>query len=91
MLRTDRRQIVRGAHGEEMRAGDAERREQPCELVLDDVGERARHQQARAGVRVLLRKRGNERGETGILALGESRLDAAAGIGDDPRAGRMGG
>ncbi len=63
-----------------MRAWDAEVREEARELVLDDIGECADDEQRRGGVACGGGQGRDERGEAGILALRERRLDAAARI-----------
>jgi hypothetical protein len=62
------------------RTGNAQRIEQPRELILDDIREGADDQQGTRRVEWLARQARGQRGETGILALRERRLDAAAGI-----------
>ncbi len=57
-------------------------------LVLDHVGQRADDEEARGVGRG---QRGDHGGEAGVLALGEGRLDARAGIGQHAHMGRVGG
>ena len=58
-----------------MHRRDAKLGEQAEELILDDVGQRADDHQA-GRVRRIDGQIGNQRGEAGILALGEGRLDS---------------
>lgn len=66
-----------------MDGADAERVEQPEELVLDDIGQRADDHQARFR-RCVGGEAGHQRREAGILPLGEGRFDPAARIVEDP-------
>ena len=54
-----------------------------AELVLDDIRQRADDQQGARRSRSFLRQRRDERGEAGVFALRERRLDAAAGIAEN--------
>ena len=67
---------------------DAEVEEEGQHLVLHHVGQRARDQKL---ARVGLRQGRDHRGEAGILALGEGRLDAGAGVVQHPHPRRMAG
>ena len=78
---TDRQDGVGASHREEMHGADAERVKQTRELILDDIRKRADNHQVRPRIRAFVRKGRDERGEAGVLALREGRLDAAAGIG----------
>ena len=86
----DRRQVGGAAHGEEANRRDAQHVEEAGELVLDDIGERADDQQRLRGIfggsggSV-----GNESGETGVFALRERRLNAAARIAQNAHARRV--
>ena len=59
---------------------DAQVVKEASELIFDDVGKRAHDKQRPLGIGFLNGQMRHERGETGVLALGERRLDAAAGI-----------
>ncbi len=83
-VRPDRRQVARQARRQEIHRSDAERSERPAPLVLDHVGQRAHHQQLPGRCGVAGRHFRHQRGEAGVLALGEGRLDAAAGVVQDP-------
>ena len=86
---TDGQVGVGAAHREEMHRADAERVEQTRKLILDDIRERADHQQVRPRIRAFVRKGRDERRETRVLALRERRLDPAAGIGQHADLRRM--
>ena len=58
---------------------DAQLGEQALELILDDVGQGADHQQT-AGGGSRRRHLRHQRGKTGVFALGKRRFDAAARI-----------
>ncbi len=76
----------RAGEREESRRGDAHVGEEPAELVLDHVGERSGDKQGRSCARGLVRHLRDEGGKRCVLALGEGRLDAAAGIVEHPDA-----
>jgi hypothetical protein len=84
-----RREVGRAAAGEEADAFDPELGEQAGELVLDDVGQRARDQQF-GGITVRRGHLRHERGKARILAFGEGGLDAAARIAEDADPGAGG-
>jgi hypothetical protein len=74
------RQLDRAPGREEGHGPDAERREQPPELVLDHVSEGTHDEQRAPGIGRFPGQVRDQGGEAGILALGEGRLDAAAGV-----------
>ena len=74
----------RGATGRQgLDGADAHRAEQPHELILDDVGERADDHERRRRIGFLGGQRRHERRQRGVLALREGGLDAAARIVED--------
>ena len=88
MVRADRRCERGGPCGDERHALDPDLREQPRELILHHVGERARDDQRRRAGRIL-RQFGDDAGEARILALRERGLDPAARIIEHPRPAGM--
>ena len=87
MLAPTGRQLGGAARREELHVLDAQVGEQPRELILDDVGQRADDEQI-AARRLRRLRAGSARrpatAQAGILALGERGLDAAAGIIEHP-------
>ncbi len=88
--RPDAGQVRGTARRQEGHRADAERIEQPAHLVLDHLGQRADHQQGWRRIGCRRPHLRHQRGEAGILALGEGRLDAAAGVVQHPDAGCAG-
>ena len=82
-----RRQRPRAARREEAHRPRAHRVEQPPELVLDDVGHGADHEERRRGAGRLVGALGHHRGEARVLALGERGLDAAPRVAQHPHVG----
>ena len=80
-VRADRGQVARAGAAAGSRPGRCRaRRTVRRELVLDHVGQRAHDQQLPAARRPRSRHLRHQRGEAGVLALGEGGLDAAAGV-----------
>ncbi len=76
--------------GRERHVGDAHGGEEPAELVLHDIGQRSDHEQRAILAGRRLGHVGHEGRQAGVLAFGEGRLDAAAGIVQDPKIGSEG-
>ena len=68
---------------------DSEFGEQPPELVLHDIGERANDEERRRGIGCLRRAIPDQGSEAGILTLRERGLDARSRIVEDADRGRV--
>ncbi len=82
-VRPDRRQLRGAARREEADRLDAHGPEDPAQLVFHHLRQRARDEQRAPGAGRLGRQVRHQGGEAGILALGEGRLNAAAGVAED--------
>jgi hypothetical protein len=82
----DARRLGAAGGGKDPDRADAHLRQERHRLILHHVGQRTDEQKL---PRLGGRKDRNHGGEAGVLALGEGRLDAGAGIVQDPHMGRV--